>query len=398
MAGRLPTTAILSACLFLVGISAAAVGPYRAIVAVDGLGMSNASYALIITVSSLASAAASPILGHVSDHIADRRWLVLACTALGALAYGLVYLWRSDLAYIVAFCVVLPFGGALFSQSFSYSRTYYNEHEPRRAEFMMSVLRSLFSLAWVVAPPIVGWIASTYTVLSVFAAAALAHIVFGLLFALLFLEPSSRIVRPKRTEGATPEGWTIPVYRLVGIGGVWLVRIALAVHVTTLPLVLIKDFGGTLAQVGINASVAALIEVPMMLLWGFAAAKVSKEIIIACNALLYGVYMIAVFFAHSVQEVLLLQVLNGVATAALLSITISYMQDAIRGRVGLSTSLMDVMTVGSNLAAAGLFALLATASSYVAVLAVAGVLSLVGAGVVGLSMVMRARAGEVAKA
>jgi hypothetical protein len=56
---------------------------------------------------------------------------------------------REALAYIVAYCVIMPFGGALFSQSFSFSRAYYDVHDPSRAEFMMSVLRTVFALAWV---------------------------------------------------------------------------------------------------------------------------------------------------------------------------------------------------------------------------------------------------------
>ena len=62
-------------------------------------------------------------------------------------------------------------------------------------------------------------------------------------------------------------------------------------------------------------------------------------------------------FAQSVFHVLLLQGFAAIAIAALLSITISYMQEAIKGRVGLSTSLMDVTRVLSVMAGAAIFAL-----------------------------------------
>ena len=143
---RLPVTAILSTCLFLIGLSAAAIAPYRAIAAIDTLGMSNARYALIITLSSVGTAVASLVMGYFSDRVRDRRFLVIGTALLGGVAYGLIYLIPTQLTYIVSFCAILPFGGALFSQTFSFSRVYYNLRNPARAEFTMSALRTLFSV------------------------------------------------------------------------------------------------------------------------------------------------------------------------------------------------------------------------------------------------------------
>lgn len=377
---RLPITAILATCLFLIGISSASITPYRAIAAIANLGMSNSLYALIMTLGSLGTALASLMLGHLADRIHDRRLLVIACATMGGLAYGLIYVFHTQLIYILAFCLILPFGGALFSQTFSFSRVYYDVHDPRRAEFMISVLRTLFSVAWVVVPPLAGWIASQYSVFDVFAFAALAHVGFTLIFGLLFLDPEARIgsAGKKRTE-AEAAGVAIPVARLVGIGGVTLIRVAITLHLTALPLAMTKDFGGTLKDVGINASLAAGLEVPFMLAWGLAAARMSKEAILVINALIYALYLLLLFQARSVVNVLWLQGLNAIATAALISITISYMQEAIKGRVGLSTALMDVVTVVSTFITSAIFAALASKESYTVVFAAASVLSLAGA-------------------
>lgn len=164
-----------------------------------------------------------------------------------------------------------------------------------------------------------------------------------------------------------------------------LVRVALALHLMTLPLALLSGFGGTLRDVGVNASLAAGLEVPLMLAWGWAASRWRKEPILVLNALLYALYLLLLFFARSVADVLWLQGLNAVATAALLSLTISYVQESIRGRVGLSTSLMDVTTVVSTFAAAAVFAALSSPESYTAVFVAGSVLSLAGAGLLALS-------------
>ncbi len=383
---RPPVTAILGACLFLIGLSAAAVAPYRAVAAIDNLGMSNALYALVITLGSVGTAVASLVMGYLSDRLPDRRLLVVACAALGAVAYGLIYLFPTQPVFILSFCVILPFGGALFSQTFSFSRAYYDLRRPGRAEFMTSVLRTVFSVSWIVVPPLAGWLAATRSIFDIFAAAALAHVGCVLLFGLLLTDPGARIGSAERNPSDdAPAGPSLPAGRLVGLGGVTLVRVALALHLMTLPLALLNDFGGTLRDVGVNASLAAGLEVPLMLAWGWAASRWRKEPILVLNALLYALYLLLLFFARSVTDVLWLQGLNAVATAALLSLTISYVQESIRGRVGLSTSLMDVTTVASTFAASAAFAALSSPESYTAVFVAGSVLSLAGAGFIALS-------------
>jgi SET family sugar efflux transporter-like MFS transporter len=70
-------TSLLACSLFLAGLSAAAIAPYRAVVAVKELGFSNGTYAAIITLSSVATAIASVVLGALSDRMGDRRKLVI---------------------------------------------------------------------------------------------------------------------------------------------------------------------------------------------------------------------------------------------------------------------------------------------------------------------------------
>lgn len=387
---RLPVTAILSACLFLIGTAAAAVAPYRALVAIDGLGLSNGVYAIIMTVSSIGTAIASLVLGYASDKVADRRILVVACGLIGTIAYGTVYLIPTVLSYVIAFCVILPFGAALFSQTFSYSRSYYDVRRPERSEFMMSALRSLYAVAWVVAPPIVGWIASSYSIFGVFAIAGLAQGLCTVIYGLLFADPGSKIgIAGKSSAGAAPPP-RIETFRIVGISGVTLLRIAVMLHLTALPLVLSHDFRATLGEVGINASLAALLEVPLMLAWGWVASRWPKDMILALNGLIYALYMLLVAVAaRSVFDVLLLQGINAVATAALVSLNISYVQEAIKGRVGLSTSLIDVMTVVAGFVSAGAFAVLATPQSYAGVMLAAAAISAAGAVILVISMAMR---------
>lgn len=379
--------------MFLTGVAFAATAPYRSVLAVDTLGMSNSLFAILVTISAIGTAFASLVLGNLSDRLGDRRLTVMFCAVSGAIAYGAIYLFPNIVAFTIAFCLILPFGGALFSQSFTFSRAHYDENNPDRAEFMVSALRTLFTVAWIVVPPAAGWVAASFTVFEVFGVAAVAHVLFTLVFGLLFLGDAS----PSAGEGEKPkpelQRARLPKDKVVGLIGVTLIRTATMVHVITIPLAIITDYGGDFAFVGINAGIAAAIEVPFMLGWGHAVSRLSKEAIIGFNALLFAVYfMLLGWWASDVWHVLWLQGMNAIATAALLSITISYTQEAIKGRVGLSTSLFDVMTVMSATGSAGLFALFATDISYSTVFLAGAAVCLAGAALLAGSTLLRDKA------
>ena len=374
-----PVTAILASCLFLTGLAAAAITPYRAIVGVETLGLSNFQFALIVGLGGVGTAIASFVLGTISDRAADRRRLVLLCAAVGCLGYAMVWFVPSAVCFALAFGIVIPFGSAITSQNFSYARSYYNATDPGRAAFMMSVLRSLFSLAWVIVPPLAGWVAMRGTPIDTFLIAVLALLGFLAMFAVLYLIPGTGIA-PQRS--AAPQPFRIAPERRWGLAGVTLIRCAIFIHLTTLPLTLRADFGGSLADVGLNAGVAAALEVPLMVMWGYAARRWSNETLISLNGAIFALYLGAIPFAGSVQGVLLLQGLNALATAALLSLTIAYMQDLVAGRVGTSTALLDTVTVVATLTTSAVFALLATKESYLAIFPVGAGMSLLGAGLI----------------
>lgn len=380
---RLPVTVSIALSLFFTGMTYASTLNYAAIVGIDTLGIPNGFYSLLLMVSSLAGAAASVVLGYISDRIPDRRILVVGTALMGALGFGTIFAFRTQAAFIIALCVIMPFGGALFSQSFSYARSYYNVRHPQRAEFMVTILRTIFSVAWVIVPPIVGWLATTTTVFNTYGVAAAGYLACAAIFAALLRNGDARIgTAPTNAGKATVPPITARIEPAItgGIIGVTLIFTAVAIRTVTIPLFITSTLEGSFADLGMFAGLAAALELPFMVAWGYALRWLSKHAIIICGALLYAAYLILVSRAASVTEVMWLQLLNGPATAALLTIPISYLQDAIRGRVGLSTSLLDVSHVVAGLATAAVFgALTAQAKDYPRLLVVAAGLSAAGA-------------------
>ena len=112
------------------------------------------TYAAVMAINAFAGAAAGVALGWLSDKINDRRWLVILCALVGAVGFWLVWAWQSRFAFITAYCLLLPFSNALFSQTFAYSRAYLDQEAPDRAELILSFLKTIFTIAWVIFPPV----------------------------------------------------------------------------------------------------------------------------------------------------------------------------------------------------------------------------------------------------
>lgn len=377
---RLPMAALISASLLSIGVGYAATAPYDAIVAIEALQISHGDFALVLTVASIVGVAASVALGWLSDRIGDRRLLMLATALLGAVGMALMYWLRSPMAFVIAYCVILPFGNAAFSQTFAYARVYYDHKQPKDAEFRITVLRSIYAASWVMVPPLAGWIAAVYQVFDVYLLAAVAYVVCGAISLLMLADPATRVIStPPKPSTDGKGGSALPM--LIGIAGVLLINVAIRVSGTATPLAMVSHFGGTISDVGIAAGIGALLEIPLMLAWGVAGRRFRKHTLIAAGALIYAVYQILLTQAHGVTDVFWLQIPRAVAIAVLMSVPISYMQEAIRGRVGLSTSLLDVTVVASGMLSAGIFGLVAAPGRYLELFWIAGALAAAGAAV-----------------
>jgi SET family sugar efflux transporter-like MFS transporter len=349
------------------------------VVATLDLGFTAQGFAVVMMANALATAGMAVVLGHLSDRMADRRRLVLLSAVMGGLAYGLVYAVQTQWAFVVAFCLVLPMGGALMSQSLAFSRAYFDRNAPDQAVFMTSVLRTMFSAAWVVVPPVAALIAERFSPADVFGFAALGHLGCTAIFLLMLTRPEARIAPAPIAKGGRL--WELlSAWQLVGIGGVLALRVALQLHLMVLPLAMLTDFNGSFRDVGVVTAVAAALEVPLMIAWGYAATRLRKEVILIGNGLLFAAYLLAVSQADSPGMVLVLQLPNAVAIAALISLTITYMQDVIKGRVGLSTALLDVVNVASSMLAAGIFGLVVSPAGYASGFVAGSIASALGAG------------------
>lgn len=389
---RLPVTGLLGTNMFFSGVTYAATMPYASLVGVDTLGMSPGLFAGAMAVGSVLGTFVSLALGYLSDKLPDRRFLVLLTALAGVLAHGLIYASKAQWGFIAAMALIMPVAGACYGQCFAYLRVFYVRKDAARADFMVTAMRMVFTLAWIIIPPVAGWVAAEFSIFDVYLISSLSYLVVGAIFALLISDKSTSVQTPApvRAEGASLlSTFALPLGILAGLIGLVVMTAAMRILSFTASLFIVTDLGGTVTDVGLYAGITAAVEAPCMLLLAYLTTRLSKETLLAAGGIVIAVFMGLASILTNMTAFYWLLVLNGLGTAALMSVNIPYVQDAIKGRVGLSTSLMDVVAIAANLLGATAFGVLTAVGNYRFALMVGAGVAVLGAGIMALGNLPR---------
>ena len=329
--------------------------------------MSPSWFATIMAVGAALGTVVSVALGYISDKVPDRRVLVLIAASAGMAGHGLIYAFPTQLGFSIATALIMPFGLACFSQCFAFARLHYSHKaSAERADFIVTALRTVFTVAWIIVPPVAGWVAERYSIFNIYLASSLSYAAIALIFTVLMTDDGTKVLQASSNSGnaSSLPGVSLPLSIVCGLIGLVAMTMALRILTYTAPLFIVNDLGGSTTDVGLYAAITAATEAPFMLLWGYLTMRLSKEALLTAAGLVTALFMALSGLSQSVEAFFWLLALNGLGTAALMSINISYIQEAIRGRVGLSTSLMDVVAIAANLLGATAFGVLTSGGNY----------------------------------
>lgn len=331
---------VVLVCNLLLGLAFAFVSPFYSMFGTIEVGMSNWTFGIFMTITSVSGIVVSTILARWSDTRFSRRSILLIGCACGAAGYaGYAYV-RSVIWLTVIGSVGIGISSIAFSQIFAYGREALSRHgiPDRDAPLYMNIYRLTLSLAWTVGPGVAAWVMVKYSYKGIFLACA------GLFFALMV---TVWLYLPSRPPAPAAETQKVPLMRLLArkdllcyFSAFVLVFVCMTMGIMNLPLMILQSLGGTEKQVGVAYSVAPFFELPFLMLFGLAAAKGSKPGPMIRLGVIIGVaYYLLLSQVRAPWQIYPIQILSAAMIAVLSGIAITFFQNYIPNQPGTATNL-----------------------------------------------------------
>jgi SET family sugar efflux transporter-like MFS transporter len=331
---------VVLVCNLLLGLAFSFVSPFYSMFGTIEVGMSNATFGLFMTITSVAGIVISTILARWSDTRFSRRSILLLGCASGAAGYaGYAYV-RSVFWLTVIGSVGIGISSIAFSQIFAYGREALDRHgiPDKDAPLYMNIYRLTLSLAWTVGPGAAAWVMVKYSYRGIFLVCA--GLFFVLMATIWLYVPS----RPPAPGAAAQRVSLMQLLRrsdlLCYFSAFVLVFICMTMGIMNLPLMILQSLGGTEKQVGIAYSVAPFFELPFLMLFGLAAARGSKPGPMIRLGVIIGVaYYLLLSQVRVPWHIYPIQILSAAMIAVLSGIAITFFQNYIPNQPGTATNL-----------------------------------------------------------
>ncbi|MGL6176832.1 MAG: sugar efflux transporter, partial [Vibrionaceae bacterium] len=317
-----PASLSFLAVTFITGVAVALQVPTLSLFLAQEVQVRPFLIGLFYTINAVAGIAVSQWLGQRSDRRGDRKTLILRCCFAGV-ALSLLFAWCRNYWLLATLGVMLSALTATASpQLFALAREY-SAQQNKRADFFNSIMRSQFSLAWVIGPPIAFSLAIGYGFEWMYLASTAAYLLCA--YVVWRWLPSLPQKAPQ-AAGEQTNCRTVPRLRVLFLASTlsWTCN---SMYLINMPLYVTKQLGFDDQWAGFLMGTAAALEVPVMLLAGYYAARVGKRpmllVAIVAGVAFYG----GLIALESQTELLLLQVFNAIFIGIVAGIGMSYFQD-----------------------------------------------------------------------
>src|SRR5271156_5217206 len=156
---------VILVCNLLLGLAFSFVVPFYSMFGTIEVGMSNWTFGVFMTITSVAGIVISTVLARWSDTLFSRRTILLIGCASAAAGYAGYAVIRDVLWLTVVGSVALGTASITVSQLFAYAREAIDRHGVPLAEapLYMNIYRLVFSLAWTIGPAVAAWVMISYS-------------------------------------------------------------------------------------------------------------------------------------------------------------------------------------------------------------------------------------------
>ncbi|GMA14858.1 putative sugar efflux transporter [Deinococcus metallilatus] len=345
---RLPHAARLALAVLLLGFALSLASPFMALFGVNRVHMTPLQLGIFLTVNAVSSVLISTRLARWSDRLTDRKPLVLFTLGAAALGYGLLSVVRVYPALLVIGAVLLGTGAAAFPQLFSFARAQFAGAGGNLPDRAVTLLRSVFSLAWVVGPGVGAWALAGLDFRGLFLLAAACFALAGLLAWRVPPAPAGPLPTPPRAQagGGAARRPLVPVALAFVLYGM-----SMSMGMTMFPLLITKVLHGTDGQVGFLVGLCALLEIPVMLAFVVARRLPATERLVKYALALFVVHFALVYFSQGTALLIAAQGVRAAVIAVMAGLGMAYFQELMPGRLAAATTLFaNTTNIGAMLA------------------------------------------------
>ncbi len=341
---------VVLVCNLLLGLAFSFVAPFYSMFGTIECGMSNWTFGVFMTITSVAGIVISTILARWSDTRFSRRAILLLGCAFGTAGYAGFAFVRDVVGLTVIGSVALGIASITFSQLFAYAREAIDRHgvPTEEAPLYMNIYRLVLSLAWTIGPAVAAWVMIRYSFRGTFLICA--SFFFLLLLIVWFFIPS-------RPPTAVALAARVPLGRLLRrsdllcyFSAFVLVFVCMTMGMMNLPLMILHTLGGSQQQVGIAYSVAPVFELPFMLLFGLLASRGRPGPLIRLGVIIAVAYYALLAQVQAPWHIYPVQILSAAMVAIVSGIAITFFQGYIPSQPGTATNLYtNANRIGSTI-------------------------------------------------
>jgi SET family sugar efflux transporter-like MFS transporter len=317
----------------------------------------------------VAAIAVSLVAGWISDRLPDRRFMIVLAGVSGALGGLCFAVLRNYTAVLVTGAVFFAVGDVCFPQIFAYAKEYAQARGHAITAFT-SAIRSVFSAAWVVGPP-VGFFLLTH---DGFGPLYLAAGGLSLVIAVFGQWGLSRVPVPPRPADTSGDGdgdvgqrallLALPLRTWLLLGAVIGLGVVDQMYNIDIALYVTKDLHLGAQIVGWMAGLGAALEIPIMIVVGRFADRFGRLRMVLAATAGAAVFFCLLPLARSAPPLLALQLLNAAWTAVALSIPVAMVQHEAPSGAGAASALYSSAFMSAVLLAGAITGVTATAIGF----------------------------------
>lgn len=339
----------------MLGMAVAITAPFLVIFMTETHGMSSTSYGIFMAAAAVGSFFVNTIVGRYSDKLKfDRKYLIIAALLMQIMAFLSFLIIPNTWILIISYIIFFSLGAPAMPQLYASARESINQYRSSIAVMANTILRSMFSFGFLFGPLVGSILLARYDFTGLF---------FGtvIMFAVVFM--SSFLIKNSSAPAVASDTIEITNYEepkspnLLTSGTLFIPFIAFVflhvgqwMYLLNMPLFVTGYLNEADSAVGILASLCAGLEVPLMILMGVAASKVSSKTLLIIAGFIGSMYFLSIGIFESYTMMLIGQLPLALFLAILLGLGISYFQDLLPQFPGYASTLFaNAMIVGQLL-------------------------------------------------